>query len=140
MNTNMIISILLAVLIIVIIVQFYFIEHYTITDNFDSVNSEHYMETSNNTVNDQVIVVVFLSTTCPHCVHYDEEVHETLSEQLKKNNINLGKIYSNNDPDNLFDKFNVEYVPAAFVFKGIQHKKLPGPITYEGIMNIVNSM
>jgi len=84
-------------------------------------------------------VIVFLSTTCPHCVSFDRDTYDGLSESLKKMDIGITKIYSNNDPDNLFDKLGVQYVPSVFVFKGDVGKQVSGPSTAENIVSTLKT-
>ena len=61
-------------------------------------------------------VLIFLSKTCPHCVQYikNEDKHITAYiENEKKGKIK--KIFPDEDPDNLFSKYDVQYVPTIVI-------------------------
>ena len=65
-------------------------------------------------------------------------VHDELSNYLKKKNINLNLVYSDNDPNNLFAKYNVEYVPTCIVIdENGKIQKLNGDISIENINTLI---
>ena len=92
-----------------------------------SMNIEHmeHME------NDKKNLLIFLSKTCPHCVTYDNSIHEKLKMELG-NECNIKKIYNDKDTDGLFNKYNIRYVPAGIILSRERH------IPIEGVINIEN--
>jgi thiol-disulfide isomerase/thioredoxin len=75
---------------------------------------------------------IFLSKKCPHCINYLNMVHKTLVELLK-NEFNFKLIFTDNDSDNLFSKYQVQYVPKAIISHNGEDKEVKGTITYENI-------
>lgn len=64
----------------------------------------------------QIYVLLFLTKRCPACINYDTNIHDKVVEQFKDDgDVTIKKIYGDNDPDNLFDKFNVQYIPTCYV-------------------------
>lgn len=91
--------VILIILLCVVVYQFYFINKY---ENFDNTPT----------------LYIFVSKTCPHCVTYNEKTHPVLEKALANTNIKLKKVFADEDPDKLFDKFDVKYVPAFWCVKG----------------------
>ena len=131
-SIDMIIVIVLVMLILIIAWQYYFNK----TDRFETHNSVK----TNSEGEIKCAVAVFLSDSCPHCVNYDKNIHNSLSESLSKLNIKITKIYSNNDPDNLFEKFNIEYVPTVYVLKDNNNKLVTGPSSVQNILKTLQTM
>lgn len=86
------------------------------------------------------IVYVFLSEGSSDCIEWVKDDQANITSSLSKQNIILTVIYSNNDPDNLFSKYNIDYVPAAYVVQGSNSYKVNGKITADNIMSTVNSI
>ena len=122
MNINLLI-ILIILLIILYVQSSYFKE------KFNSKNS-----------NTDINILVFVSKTCGHCVNYNNNVHDKLETLAKAKGWNLKRIYSDEDPENLFSKYNVIYVPTCFIIKNDNVKQVSGSITLENIENTINSM
>ena len=87
-----------------------------------------------------VTLMVFLTKHCPHCVNHDKHHHDNLVKKLSHHNINVKKVYADEDDDNLFDKHEIMFVPAAMVMKGDTVAKVNGPITHENVMHTAKSM
>ncbi len=100
-------TIILLILLLIVSIQFY----YSI-DNFENINST------------EPTLYVFVSKTCPHCVTYNEQTHPIVEKELANKNIKIKKIWANDDPDKLYDKFNVLYVPCFYLVKGDKKEKL----------------
>ena len=126
------------VFVVVIIMCYYlmFSEHFA--DSTPTPNNT--ISTSSNSTDESHKVYVFLSKTCPHCVSYKNETHPTLSKKMKDTPHELIMISSDNDPDNLFSKYSIRYVPACIIVKNDKHNTISGHITYENIMNTIKSM
>jgi thiol-disulfide isomerase/thioredoxin len=113
-------TIILIVVLLIIVYNYFFNPQ---SDNF----------TTNNKT-----VYIFISKTCPHCVSYMSGVHDELSNYLKKKNINLNLVYSDNDPNNLFSKYNVEYVPTCIVVGDNEKvQKLNGEISIDNVNALI---
>jgi hypothetical protein len=98
---------ILIILLCIVIVQVGFC-----MENFESVN------------NDTPTLLIFISKTCPHCVTYNEKTHPILEKALSNTNIKLKKIYADEDPDKLFEKYGVQYVPTFYCVKGDKKERV----------------
>jgi len=127
------------VFVVVLIMCYYlmFSEHFA--DSTPTPNNIISTSSSNSTDKSHK-VYVFLSKTCPHCHTYRNETHPTLSKKMKDTPHDLDIISSDNDPNNLFSKYSIRYVPACVIIKDDKHNTLSGHITYENIMNTIKSM
>ena len=88
-------------------------------------------------------VIVFLSKNCPHCVHYDKDKFKRLKGKLNKlgkGNVNVIKIYADKDPKALFNKYEVQYVPAAVVLHNGKNSKLSGEISPSNALKTINNL
>jgi thioredoxin-related protein len=88
-------------------------------------------------------VIVFLSKTCPHCVQYDKDKFTRLKGKLNKmgnGNVSVKKIYADKDPKGLFNKYEVQYVPAAVVLTNNKTSKLSGEISATNSLNTINKL
>lgn len=103
LNASTILLIVLIVLLLIVSYQFYFC-----IDNFANI--------SDNTPT----LYVFVSKTCPHCVTYNEKTHPMLEKAFanENTNIKIKRVFADQDPEKLFDKFNVEFVPTFWCVKG----------------------
>lgn len=93
-----------------------------------------------NDKDDNIILFVFLTSTCPHCINYDKNTHADLEKQLNMDNIKIKKVYAHDDSTELFNKYNIEFVPAAIVVKGDKDLNVNGNIDYNNVKKIVNSI
>ena len=93
-----------------------------------------------STNNSSITVLIFVSKSCGHCITYNNTTHATITDYASENNINLKRIFSDDDPDNLFDKYNIQYVPACIIIKENKTKTLNGQITHANIESAVQSM
>ena len=87
-----------------------------------------------------IIVYVFLSKTCPHCTDYVKYTHQELSNSLTSNNVTLIELYGDNDPQQLFKKFNVQYVPTCVVSVNGKTKTLDGQINSKNVQNLITAL
>jgi len=96
-----------------------------------SMNIEHMKMVNKNTELEKKNLLIFLSKTCPHCVIYDNDMHEKLKMELG-NECNIKKIYADDDNEGLFNKYNIRYVPAGVILSRERY------IPIEGVINIEN--
>jgi len=74
--------------------------------------------------NKKKIVYVFVSKTCPHCVTYNENTHPILEKAFANTDISYQRVFADEDPNKLFEKYNVEYVPTCIIVKGDKFVKI----------------
>jgi thioredoxin-related protein len=88
-------------------------------------------------------VIVFLSKHCPHCVHYDNDKFKRFKGRLTKlgkGNVSVVKIYADKDPKALFNKHEVQYVPAAVVVHNGKTSKISGEISPSNALKTINNL
>lgn len=79
---------------------------------------------------------VFVSEHCPHCHTYLNKHHKDVSELVKSKGLEVHKVLSDGTKEvsNLFDKYGVQYVPAAIIVKGDKvYKNLGSDITPQSV-------
>ena len=123
-------NVLLLILIILLFVLYY----------FSGCQPEKFANLNPEQKDIPVILLVFLTKQCPHCVNYDRQQHANLANNLAKSNIQVKKVYADEDEDNLFDQHNVMFVPAAVVMKGDVKEKVNGAITHENVVNTAKKL
>ena len=104
------------------------------------VHGMYFKEGFEKITNSNVKILVFVSKSCGHCVNYNNNVHNKVEELAKQKGWDLKRIFSDNDPENLFSKYNVMYIPACFIIKNDVTKQLSGSITLENIENTIKNM
>lgn len=109
MEKNHWLIIILIILLCIVIYQFFYC-----MENF---------ETNSNTDNTPTLYI-FITKTCPHCVDYINNTHPKLVSALTNTNIKLKLTYADEDPDGLFNQYNVQYVPAFHCVKGNKKMKV----------------
>lgn len=82
-------------------------------------------------------VYVFLSKHCPHCVNYANNEKANV-EQALKNKATVVTLYSDDDKAGLFQKYDIQYVPACVVIQNNITKKINGPINTNSILKAIN--
>lgn len=75
-----------------------------------------------STNNDKTLLI-FVSKSCGHCINYNEKYHKSVIELANKKGVNLKRIYSDDDPDKLFEKMNIMYVPTCIIMDGNKIQK-----------------
>lgn len=88
-------------------------------------------------------VIVFLSKGCPHCVHYDKDNFIRLKGKLDKlgnGNVVVKKVYADKDPNGLFNKYDVQYVPAAVVVHNNKNSKISGEISPANSLKTIKTL
>lgn len=161
-------DIILAILLLVTLLVFYFYvnpsksENFAQENNFEpeaafdtSINSDSGDENHGTAFDDEnsenkaiapsqkAQVIVFLSKHCPHCVHYDKDKFKRFKGKLNKlgkGNVNVIKIYADKDPKSLFNKYEVQFVPAAVVVHNGKSSKISGEISPTNALNTINKL
>jgi thiol-disulfide isomerase/thioredoxin len=87
-----------------------------------------------------VKIMVFVSKTCGHCVKYNDEMHDKVAEYAKNKGHELVRLFSDDDTDNLFDKFDIQYVPACVIMKGNKITKLNSQINPDNLDNEIKNI
>jgi len=104
--------------------------------NYDKITKESF---SNILDNKPIELLVFLSNSCPHCIRYEKEVHENLSNELK-NRCTIRRIYSNNDNNDMFNKYNIEYVPKGILLSEDRYVPIEGALNKETIIKYLEKI
>lgn len=90
---------------------------------------------------EKIKILIFVSTSCPHCVDYESNRHQAVLDEYKnKPNVEVSLIVAGQDPENLFKTYNVMYVPACIIIKGDTTEKLEGPVGVDNIKQKIGSM
>lgn len=88
-------------------------------------------------------VIVFFGRHCPHCIHYDRDKYKRLKGKLNKlgkGNVTVLKVYSDKDPKGLFNKHDIQYVPAAVVISNGKVTKISGEISPSNALKTINKI
>jgi len=102
------------------------------------IYNKTYLEGFENTT--PIKIIIFVSKSCPHCVTYNKNMHSKIEQFCNQNGISLQRIFSDEDKDGLFEKYNIEYVPAAILIKNDQVTNV-SPISPVGIeMKLKNNI
>ena len=89
-------------------------------------------------IDNNVELLVFLTKSCPHCINYDN-IHMNLEKQLK-NRCRIRKIYADNDKDNLFDKYDIQYVPKGLLLSKERYIPIEGALDNETICKYLDKI
>jgi thiol-disulfide isomerase/thioredoxin len=115
---------------------------YDVKGTINSDNIYNADKIKNTNINKKKILV-FLSKTCPHCIKYDNETHNKLNNELK-DKYEFEKIYDDiNKNEEIFKKYNVQYVPKLIILNNNEIKEVNGSLTSENILktdNIIEHM
>jgi len=98
--------------------------------NYKKITTESFSNILDNDNN--IELLVFLSKSCPHCVNYDKNTHNKLEKELE-NNCKIRKIYPDNDSDNLFDKYNIQFVPKGILLSKDRYIPIEGALNNQTI-------
>jgi hypothetical protein len=113
------------IIILVVILVILYIHHKAYLEPFVSSQS-----------NEPISLLVFVSKSCGHCVNYNKNHHDSVVELAKQKGVQVKRIFSDEDPENLFDKFKVMYVPTCFIMKGDKiHKNLGSNVNPQTIQS-----
>ena len=130
-------TILIIVLIVILVILYFYNKIY-----FESFDNQTGTQKTPDTINktnptsstEPLSILVFVSKSCGHCVNYNNNYHDSIVDIAKQKGISVKRIFSDNDPEHLFDKFNVMYVPTGFIMKGDQiYKNLGSNISPQSV-------
>ncbi len=105
---------------------------------YKKINTESFSNILENKDNN-IELLVFLTKTCPHCVRYDKEIHMNLEKQLQ-NRCKIRKVYVDNDKDNLFDKYDIQYVPKGLLLSNERYIPIEGALNNETISKYLDKI
>ena len=110
-------------------------------------NVDKFTTIKNNTSNDNIKMVIFIAIWCGACNSYKNNIHNKLSEELKKIYGNIKFEFIVDDPENeniknLQKKFEIKYFPTIILYKNDNFKKLPmnDPITVDNIKKLIKEI
>ena len=135
-------TIFIIVLIVVLVVLYFYnktyLESFFITSK--SPTSSNIANTNITNTNNQdntsepLSLLIFVSKSCKHCVNYNKYHHDDVVQLAKQKGIEVKRIYADEDPDNLFEKFKVLYVPTCIIMKGDKiYKNLGSNVNIQSI-------
>lgn len=142
LTISLILSGILVIVIFVIMFKKKICESFSISTN--STNPTNPINLTNlteaNDLNKKISILVFVSETCSHCVNYNKTTHFNLVQWANTNGYELKRIFAHDDKDKLFEKYNIEYVPACIIIKGSKTKLLDGTINENNIENAIKTI
>jgi thiol-disulfide isomerase/thioredoxin len=106
--------------------------------SYKKINTESFTNILGNKDNN-IELVVFLTRTCPHCVRYDKEIHMNLEKQLQ-NRCRIRRVYADNDKDNLFNKYDIQYVPKGLLLSNERYIPIEGALNNENICKYLDKI
>jgi len=90
--------------------------------------------------NEPMELLVFVSNSCGHCVNYNNNFHDGVMALAKSQGVSVKRIFADKDPDNLFKKFNIMYVPSAILMKGNKiYKNLGNNVNPQSIKEAISN-
>ena len=116
-------DIIIIILVIVLISFYYFRQQEKFTSSNDSPGQK---------------VMIFLSKSCPHCVTFKDNELDNLTKKIGMTPHTLDVIVASEDNRDIFNKYDIQYVPACLVVKDNKSKIVNGQITYDNIMKTIN--
>lgn len=134
-------DIIIAIILIIILITVYYYNNKNIIIN-QSVNKENFKSETNSNNYD---VIVFMSKNCGACIEYNRTHYDNFKKNLEdksNGNINVKKIYDDDDKDKLFEKYDIEFIPTGVVInkKSSKSKKINGFISVENTMKTIENM
>jgi thiol-disulfide isomerase/thioredoxin len=88
--------------------------------------------------NKKVTILVFLSSSCPHCTTYKNKTHPVLEKFAKSKGYEL-KLVPENDSDT-FSKYDIQFIPSCIILSGDKKKQVKGEISVSNIQKTINDM
>lgn len=104
------------------------------------IHHKAYLETFVNLTNlsksEPLTLLVFVSKSCKHCSDYNNNYHDAIVDLATKKGVVVKRIFSDEDPDNLFEKFKIKYVPTGIVMKKNQiYKNLGSNVNPQSVQS-----
>ena len=106
---------------------------------------EQFGNTPNKITGSELELLVFVSNSCPHCVDYVKNNHDIISKMANNsgNKFKVKKIISDGSTEStqLFNKYDVKYVPTGIIVSGDKIvKSLGSVVTPETVSSALNSI
>ena len=117
---------------IIIVVLVFVILFYLFSTNKCSANKESFAS------NSPVTILMFLSSSCGHCVTYKQNMHHKVKKFAESNGYKY-EVVPENDSER-FSKYNIRYIPTCIILKDGKHKQLDGAVTVDNIKNTIDNM
>lgn len=95
-----------------------------------------------NTDNQPLKLYVFVSSHCPHCHTYLDNQHSNVCALAKSKGVEVEKVQSDGSAksNDLFSKYDVQFIPTAIVVKGNKvHKNLGSNITPQTVKSALEN-
>lgn len=99
-------------------------------------------ETFANTNNEPLKLFVFVSSHCPHCHTYLDNQHANVCALAKSKGVDVEKVQSDGSAksNDLFAKYDVQFIPTAIVVKGNKvYKNLGSNITPQTVKSALEN-
>ena len=136
------------VIILSFIVFYFFISNKPLNDKIQDNNQskektlENLSKTEEKPLNQNIKLLIFTKDGCNACMYYKTNIHEKLSEDLKKTFENIDIQLINNPTNDLMRNFNITFVPSFVVEKNekmdkLNMDKIPN---FENISSLINSL
>ena len=123
------------IIILIVILVILYIHHKAYLESFVSTQSNESNEST-----EPISLLIFVSKSCGHCVNYNKNYHDAVVQLANKKGVQVKRIFSDEDPEKLFDKFGVMYVPACFIMKGDKiHKNLGSNVNPQSIQAAITA-
>ena len=104
-------GIIIFIIVILLISSYYA----TTSEKFDSLNNTQ----TSSSKNDNIDVLLFFSDHCGHCTTFKKLKLPNLTELCNANTkFNLKTYDSKEETQKYFNKYNIQYIPAAKIIKG----------------------
>jgi hypothetical protein len=100
------------------------------------IGNKAFFSESFETTNEPMKLYVFVSSHCSHCHTYLNKHHKDVCALVKSKGFDVQKVQSDGtkETSDLFDKYGVQYVPAAVIVKGNKvYKNLGSNITPQSV-------
>ena len=98
------------------------------------ITYNNYQESINNNKKD---LLIFVSKNCPHCINYLKNSHDKLTNLLH-NDCNIKLIFDDQDNNDLFSKYKIDFVPKAIILAENKEYIVNGDINYDNIKKTLN--
>ncbi len=109
--------------------------YYTTPNVTSEQNIPEMFRTFNENKSNNIKLFIFVSEHCPHCHTYLNNQHNMVCDVAKSYGVDVEKITSDGSAKSteLFDKFDVKFVPTAVIVKNNTFKNLGSNITPQSI-------
>ena len=122
------------IILIVILVLIYIEKKVFCNETFENANIDTNANSIANT--EKLKLYIFVSKHCPHCHTYLDNQHENVSALAKSKGVQIEKVESDDSAksNDLFGKFEVQFIPTAIIVKGDKvYKNLGSNITPQSV-------